>query len=402
VIKRFIIAVILLAIVVGGIVGFNMFRDKAIQDFFASMPVAEVTVSTIKVEPMTWTPGIEAIGTVGAARGVDLTVETTGIVKEIFFESNDRVEANEVLVQLDDAVQRADLEAARTQANLDQVALARAIELQQRGVGTAATLDSARAAAETSASQVNKLQAVLDQKQLKAPYTGVVGIPRIELGQYVQPGTVVATLQNLDTMRADFSVPEQRLAELKIGQTVKFGETDENMPFNGTIKGIEPKVDPSSRLVAVRAEITNPDGKLSPGQFVQARVELPQEDGVLAVPDTALVTSLYGDFVFIVRPAKAPEPAPAADAAKPAEPAPAAEGTQPAAATEAPKGPALAVSQVFVKAGRRSGGLVEITSGISAGDEIVTAGQNRLSNNTPVAVDNTVTPDMAKDKATNP
>ena len=127
-IKRFVIAVILLAIVVGGIVGFNMFRDKAIQDFFASMPVAEVTVSTIKVEPMTWTPGIEAIGTVGAARGVDLTVETTGIVKEIFFESNDRVEANEVLVQLDDAVQRADLEAARTQANLDQVALARAIE----------------------------------------------------------------------------------------------------------------------------------------------------------------------------------------------------------------------------------------------------------------------------------
>lgn len=389
-IKRFIIALILLAVVVGGIVGFNMFRDKAIQDFFASMPVATATVSTVKVEPMTWTPGIETIGTVGASRGVDLSVETTGIVKDILFDSNERVETNEVLVQLDDAVQRADLEAARTQAGLDQVALARAIELQQRGVGTTATLDSARAAAETSASQVNKLQAVLDQKQLKSPYSGVMGIPRIELGQYVQPGTVVATLQNLDTMRADFSVPEQRLAELKIGQPVNFGNSEDDMPFSGTIKGIEPKVDPSSRMVAVRAEITNPEGKLSPGQFVQVRVELPKEDGVLAVPDTALVTSLYGDFVFVVRPAKPKEAA--ADAGKAAE-TPASDA---AATAEAPKAAGLAAAQVFVKPGRRSGGLVEIREGISAGDEIVTAGQNRLSNNAPVSVDNSLTPQTAK------
>jgi membrane fusion protein (multidrug efflux system) len=336
------------------------------------MPVPQVTVSTVKIEPAAWTPGIETIGTVGAARGVDLTVETTGIVKDIFFDANQRVQDNEVLVQLDDAVQRADLEAGQTQARLDKQALDRAVELQKRGVGSEVTTDSARAASETSAAQVSKLQAVLDQKQLRAPYAGTMGIPRIELGQFVQPGTVVATLQDLDTMRADFAVPEQQLALLKIGQPVSFGVSADDRPFKGTIRGIEPKVDPSSRLVSVRAEITNPDGKLSPGQFVQVRVELPKEDDVIAIPDTALVNSLYGDFVFVVKPAAAP----------------AATGNTPSAE----QAPALSVSQVFVTTGRRNDGTVEITRGVAAGDEVVTAGQNRLSNNTPVRVDNTVTP----------
>ena len=376
-IKRFIIAFVLLAIVVGGIVGFNLFRDKAIQDFFASMPVPQVTVSTVKIEPAVWTPGVETIGTVGAARGVDLTVETTGIVKEIFFRANQRVENNEVLVQLDDAVQRADMEAGQTQARLDKQALDRAVELQKRGVGSEVTTDSARAASETSTAQVSKLQAVLDQKQLRAPYAGTVGIPRIELGQFVQPGTVVATLQDLDTMRADFAVPEQQLALLGIGQPVAFGVSAGDWAFRGTITGIEPKVDPSSRLVSVRAALTDPDGKLSPGQFVQVRVELPKEDGVIAIPDTALVSSLYGDFVFVVKPAAAPAAA-----------SPAASQTAPAQ----DQAPALSVSQVFVKTGRHNNGTVEIIEGVAAGDEVVTAGQNRLSNNAAVRVDNTVTP----------
>ncbi|MEZ5780752.1 MAG: efflux RND transporter periplasmic adaptor subunit [Rhizobiaceae bacterium] len=380
-IKRFIIAFILLVIVVGGIVGFNMFRDKAIQEYFASMPVAQVTVSTAKIEPVKWLPNIETIGTVGAARGVDLTVETTGIVKEIFFHANERVELGQVLVQLDDAVQAADVEVAKTQAKLDKQAFDRATELQKRGVGSEVTTDSARAAAETSTSQVAKLQAVLDQKQLRAPYSGTMGIPRVELGQFIQPGTAVATLQDLDTMRADFSVPEQQLDLLKIGQPVAFSVTDGDFPFKGAITGIEPKVDPSSRLVSVRAEISNPQGKLSPGQFVQVRVELPAEDNVIAIPETALVSSLYGDFVFVVKPA------------------PAAEKTADATASE---NPGHIVSQIFVDVGRRSDGSVEILKGVSAGDEVVTAGQNRLSNNTPVTVDNSVTPQSTADGASKP
>ncbi len=391
-IKRLIIAIVLLVLVVGGIVGFNMFRDNAIQQFFANMPVVPSPVSTVKIEPVKWTPGIQAIGTVSASRGVDLTVETSGIVKDINFASNQRVEEGALLVQLDDTQQQADLSAQRAQAALDKQNLDRAIELQKRGVGSETTVEQAQAAATASAAQVTKLEAVLEQKKLTAPFAGTMGIPRIDLGQYLTPGTTVATLQNLDVLRADFSVPEQSLNLVRIGQPVRFGVNDADMPFRGAIVGIEPKVDPSTRLVLIRAEIANPEGKLAPGQFVQVRVELPEEDNVIAVPQTAVVTSLYGDFVYAVRPADAnPAAAPAA---------PAVEGeAKPAATTAAPAqaAPGLVVRQIFVKLGRRSDGRVEILEGLKDGDEIVTAGQNRLSNGGPVVVDNTVQPQPSGD-----
>lgn len=430
IIQIVVIALVLLVLVavVGGIVGFNFLRDNGIKQYFATMKPPAATVSTTIVKPISWTPGVEAIGTVSAVRGVDLTVETAGIVKEILFHANQKIKANAVLLQLDDAVERADLEATKAQAVSDKAALQRAIELQRRGVGTEATLDAARAAASASASQVNKLQAVLDQKQLVAPFNGTVGIPRIDLGQYLAPGTAVVTLQDLDTMRVDFSIPEQQLPLLKIGQTIRLGIGGGDMPFAGAIRGIDPKIDPTSRLVTIRAEVANPEGKLTPGQFVQVRVELPEENNVLALPQTALTTSLYGDFVFVVHPAKT-EAAPAApaakpgempaspaadkpaaadaakpadatkpetDAVKPASPAPAAkpEGKAAGAANPAAEGqkPELVLSQVFVKPGRRNAGLIEILEGIAPGDEVVTAGQNRLFNGMSVAVDNTIDP----------
>ena len=383
--KRFIIALILLVIVCGGIVGYNLFRDKMIAQYFANMQPPAATVSTVVVKPIGWSPGIEAIGTVSAVRGVDLNVETSGIVKEILFNANQKVEAGDVLVQLDDAIQKADLDAAKAQAVLDKTSLERAVELQKRRVGSDVNVDSARAAAEASQSKVASLQAALNQKQLKAPFDGTVGISRIDLGQYIAPGTTVVTLQDLETMRVDFTVPEQQFANLKIGQAVRLGtggEASDELPFTGTIRGIDPKIDPASRLVTVRAELANPEGKLTPGQFVQVRVELPKEDNVMALPQTALTTSLYGDYVFVVRPAQAAEK-PAADAAKPADDA--------SKAAEEQK-PHLVLSQVFVKPGRRYAGLVEILEGISAGDEVVTAGQNRLSNGMSVAVDNSIDP----------
>ncbi|MCB1497203.1 MAG: efflux RND transporter periplasmic adaptor subunit [Bauldia sp.] len=384
-IKRFIIAFVLLVLVAGGIVGFNLFRDQAIKDFFAGMKPPPVTVSTVTVEPITWTPGIDAIGTVGAAQGVDLTVETTGVVETIDFTANERVAKDKVLVQLDDAKERADLAAVKAQAALDQQALERALELQKRGVNTDVTVDSARAAATASAAQVARAQAVVDQKQVRAPFAGTMGIPRIEEGQYISPGTKIATLQDLSTMRVDFTVPEQRFNNLRIGQPVTFGLTAGDMPFKGSVTGIDPKVDPVSRLVSVRADMTNPEGRVNPGQFLQVRVILPTEQDIIAIPQTALVSSLYGDFVYVVREAKAPE-----------QPAPAEAGASDAVAADAepaaPAAPSLAAYQIFVKAGRRAAGMVEITEGLSAGDRVVTAGQNRLFSGSPVTIDNTVNP----------
>jgi len=388
-IKRFIIAIIFLIIVCGGIVGFNLFRDRAIEQFFANMPVATLAVSSQTVEPITWTPGIEALGTVSASEGVDLTVEAPGIVKEILFSPNQQVKAGEVLVQLDDAAERADLAATRAQAALDQTTLDRASVLQKRGVGSEVTVDSARAAADASSSQVLKLQALLDQKQLRAPFSGTIGIRRVNIGQYLSPGTIVATLQDLDKLYVDFSVPEQQLDLLKIGGAVRFGVTTDNMPFTGKIIGIEPKVDPVSRLVRVRAEVADADGRLSPGQFIQAQVMLPEEKNVLALSQTAVVSSLYGDFVFVIRPPEAVNGEAAKETKADGEgKAAEAEKKEPEAGGE----PKLVARQVFVKTGRRSNGLVEILEGVSPGDVVVTAGQNRLSNNTPVSIDNTINP----------
>lgn len=361
-IKRFLIAIVLLAIVVGGVVGFNVFRDNAINQFFANMPVAPSPVSTIDVAPIAWTPGIQAIGTVGASRGVDLSVETTGIVEAILFKANQRVEAGDLLVQLDDTQQQADLSAQRAQAALDLQNLVRAQELQKRGVGSETTVEQAQASATASAAQVEKLEAVLEQKRLVAPFAGTLGIPRIDVGQYLTPGTTVATLQNLDVLRADFSIPEQSLALVEIGQPVRFGVTERELPFTGEIVGIEPKVDAATRLVLIRAEISNPDGKLAPGQFVQVRVQLPEEKDVIAVPQTAVISSLYGDYAYVVRPAEG-------------------EGAE-----------GLVARQVFVRTGRRSDRQVEVIQGLAAGDVVVTAGQNRLNNGSPVVVDNTVQP----------
>ncbi|TGP25315.1 efflux RND transporter periplasmic adaptor subunit [Mesorhizobium sp. M1D.F.Ca.ET.184.01.1.1] len=378
------------------------------------------TVSTVVAKPANWTPGVEAIGTVNAVRGVDLTVETAGIVKDILFHANQKVAADAVLLQLDDAVEKADLAAQKAQAASFQAALTRALELQRRGVGTDATLDLARAAAVAAAAQVNKLQAVLDQKQLSAPFNGTVGIPRIDIGQYLAPGTPVVTIQDLDTMRVDFTVPEQQLPSLKIGQTVRIGSSGADMPFAGSIRGIDPKIDPASRLVSIRGEVANPEGKLTPGQFVQIRVELPEEDNVISVPQTAVTSSLYGDFVFVVVPAKPADvgtaaPAkpedqkagaekPAGDAAKPQTDAskPASDTAKPAdnakKPAEAAQQPALVLSQAFVKLGRRNNGMVEITEGLKAGDQVVTAGQNRLFNGMSVAVDNTIDPSKSANK----
>jgi membrane fusion protein (multidrug efflux system) len=399
-ILRFVIAFVLLVLVCGGIIGFNIFRDQAIQEYFATMKPPAATVSTVVVKPVSWTPGVEAIGTVSAVRGVDLTVETAGVVKDIPFQANQKVEAGAILLQLDDAVERADLEAQKAQTALSQLALRRAQELQKKGVGSEVTLDTAESVAAASAAQVAKLQAVVNQKQLKAPFKGTLGIPRIDLGQYLAPGTAVVTLQDLETMRVDFTVPEQQLPLLKIGQTVRLGIGDDEMPYTGSIRGIDPKIDPASRMASVRAEVANTGGQLSPGQFVQVRVELPEENNVLALPQTALTSSLYGDYIFVVHEAK-PEPAPAADAAESAdETAPAAE-QKPAADAAEPvaeeQKPALVLAQVFVKPGRRNEGLVEILQGIASGDQIVTAGQNRLFNGMSVTVDNTIDPTKPAD-----
>ncbi len=366
--KRFLIAAVFLALIGGGLVYFNIFRDKMIAQFFANMPVAAMPVSVETVALSQWHPVIDAIGSVKSAQGVELTVEVSGIVKEVNFASNDKVEAGQVLLRLDDLQQQADLDAAKAELELQRANLDRATRLQDRGVTADANLDATQAAARSAEAQVARAAAMLEQRHLAAPFAGTIGLPQIDPGDYIAPGTVVATLQDLDRMQVDFTLPEQRLPEIRIGQVLNVRADGIGRVFSGTITGIDPSVDTATRMVAVRGAITNTDGKLTPGQFVRITVEQPVEHDVIALSQTSVISSLYGDYVYVLRPR---EPGP----------------------NEGEDAPKFKVRQVFVQTGRRGLGVVEITGDtLKPGDQVVNAGQNRLANDAPVVVDNSVTP----------
>lgn len=363
-IKRLIIAVILLGAIVGGIVWFKFFRDEMIAQFLGGMVPPPVPVTAEVIEPIDWTPGIDAIGTSSSVRGVDLAIESGGLVREITFKANDNVSEDQPLVQIDDASERASLAAANAGLNVAETELRRTQTLIERGVSAQTTVETASAQAESARAQVAAVQTSLDNKRLSAPFAGVIGIPQIEVGQYVSPGLVYATLQDLTRMRVDFNVPEQQIDLLKLEGPVSVSSEVGDLSLTGKIVAIEPKVDPGSRMVSVRAEVDNAEGKLLPGQFLRVRVELPTESGVIALPQTAVSSSLYGDTVYVIR----------------------------------GEGEGMTVEQVFVDAGRRFGGRIEVVKGISSGDRVVTSGQNRLNPGAKVKIDDSVALPAETDK----
>ena len=355
--KRLLIAIVLLGLIAGGIVWFKFFRAAMIAQVMGGAVAPPVPVTVLEVEPKSWEPGFEAVGTAISARGVDLAIESSGLVRSIDFKANAEVVADQVLLQIDDRAETAGLAAGEAALAMALAEASRAETLATRGVGAVNTLESAEAQVESARAQVAQLQVALDSKQLRAPFAGMIGIPRVEVGQYVVPGTIYATLQDLDRMYVDFTVPEQQLFSLELGREV--GVRTEVGAFDaaGRIIAIEPQVDPNSRLAKVRAEVDNPEGKLLPGQFLRVRVSLPVEEGVISVPQTAVVASLYGSYAYVLR---------------------------------AGEGDALTAEQVFVQTGRRNGGQIEVTSGLAAGDQIVTSGQNRLSSGASAVIDNSV------------
>lgn len=370
--KRRIVVSIVFILAIGlcaGLVWFNFFKEKMIKDFFANMKAPAQVVSSAKVESKTWTPAVSAIGTARAANGVELSFETPGIVKEIKFKANQDIRKGEILVQLDDTVERADLTDVQAAVKVTESAFERAKTLSSRGYGTEANFDQASAAMAAARSRLARLQATIEQKALKAPFSGVIGIPRIDIGQYLQPGTVIASFQDLSSMKVDFTVPEQEASKIKLGQEVRVGVTEGELRFTGSVTGKDPRVDPKTRLVSVQATVTtDKDGAILPGQFLHVEAILPPEPNVLTIPQTAVITSLYGDYVYTVEP-------------------------------EEKSGQKVdVVKQVFVKAGRRRGATVEVLSGLEVGQQVVASGQNKLQAGSTVKINNTI--DLSKIDAT--
>jgi membrane fusion protein (multidrug efflux system) len=368
--RRVIIAAVAIGVLCAGLIAFNflgMFFGGG-HGFMLPPPTAVETV-TVKAGP--WSPGIEAVGTARAAQGADIATQVSGTIKSIKFKANTRAKTGELLIQIDDSVERADLSAAEANVRLYSAQIARAETLRKKGFVSQASLDTAQMQLGVAKSAREKARALIDYKAIEAPFGGTLGIARVDVGQYVNEGTILVTLQDLDRMKVDFTIPEQTAAALKANQPVRFGAEKSDLRFAGNIVGIDPKADPGSRLVAVQAEVDNTGGQIRPGQFVAVRVELPTEPSVISLPQTAVMTSLYGDYVFVVGPAEPPP-----QTAEPAKSAPPA----------TPKGgPApLVAKQVFVTTGRRDGRRVEVVKGLKDGDVIVSAGQNRLQNNAPV------------------
>ncbi len=351
-----IIAVVLLALLSGGLVGFNMFRDLMIESVFAEMGEEPQAVAVHEVEAGPWQPGLTAFGTVSAARGVMLVLEAEGRIREVAFEGNQTVAEGDLLVRVEDDMQRAELAAAVADAWLAEQALDRAERLGATGTAPEVSVEEAEAALDAAQAQVDRLEAMLRRTRLVAPFDGEIGIPQVEAGQFASAGMEVASLQRTDEVRVDFTIAERQVRDIAVGQTVQLVGELEGDGLEGAISAIEPRTDPQSRLVSVRAPFDNPDGVLRPGQFVRVRVLLDPRDDVIAVPQTAVITSLFGDHVYAVR-----EPEDGAHD--------------------------LEVRQVFVETGAREGDRIEITDGLAPGDRIVTAGQNRLSNRSPVTVD---------------
>lgn len=353
---RLILAILVLALLSGGLVGFNIFRDRMIETAFAEMGPQPQAVAVHEVEAGPWQPGLTAFGTVSAARGVMLVLEAEGRIREVGFEANQTVAEGDPLVRVEDDMQRAELAAAVADAWLAEQALDRAERLGETGTAAEVTVEEAEAALNAAQAQVDRLEALLRRTRLVAPFEGEIGIPQVEAGQFASAGMEVASLQRTDTVRVDFSIAERQVRDIAPGQTVQLVGELEGDGLEGEISGIEPRTDPDSRLVSVRAPFDNPDRLLRPGQFVRVRVLLDARDDVIAVPQTAVITSLFGDYVYAVREAE--------------------DGDHD-----------LEVRQVFVEIGAREGDRIEITGGLEPGDRVVTAGQNRLSNRSPVTVD---------------
>jgi membrane fusion protein, multidrug efflux system len=364
-IKPIVIMVVAVVLILGAIFGMQRFFGGMFKKNMAAAAAAPQTVSTIEAATSEWRPFIQSTGTLRAVRGADLSAQASGVVDEIAFDSGNEVPLGKVLLRLkpnDDYAKLQQLQAAAELADQtykrDQEQFA-AQAISQANIDTdVSTLKSARA-------QVAAQQALIDEKIVKAPFAGRLGIRQVDIGQYLTSGTTVVTLQALDPILVDFYVPQQALAQMKIGQPVSATvDTYAQEAFSGAIEAINSRVDPSSRNVQVRANLHNPDKRLVPGMFANVRIQYGEKNDQITLPQTVVTYNPFGDTVFVVEKNSADD-----------------------------KGNShLTVQQRFVKLGATRGDQVAVLSGIKAGEIVVSAGQMKLRNGVAVAINNDVVP----------
>ncbi|MFM5634144.1 efflux RND transporter periplasmic adaptor subunit [Aeromonas veronii] len=361
--KKWMAIMLLIAIALfGSVIGFNLFKQKMIAQYMANRPEPEFPVTAMVTKAQDWVPTIEAIGFIEPNQGVTLSTELAGTIDAITFESGKPVKADQLLLSLDSTVERANLRASQAKLPAATAKFDRFQNLYKTSSISKEQLDEAEAAYRSLEADIESLKATIARREVRAPFSGVVGLRNVFLGQYLQPGTDIVRLEDTSVMRLRFTVPQTDISKIKLGQTIKINvDAYPKTQFDGHITAIEPAVNFQSGLIQVQADIPNNDGQLRSGMFARASIILPTVKDQIVIPQTAISFTLYGQNVYVLK-----------------------EGEE--TDKEGNKVKVLRAKQVVVKAGERRGNDVHVLSGIQAGDQIVLSGQVRLSNDTKVHV----------------
>ena len=364
-IKRIALSILLLLIIVGILGGIKYLQIDRMtaQGKASSMPPTTVTMTPVAT--MDWEVRLSAVGTLNAVQGVTITAELTGKVARIAFEPGAFVDAGVLLVQQDIATETAQLRAAEATLALNRANFDRARELRGEQVVTQAAYDQALANLKQAQAEIDRIKAIISKKTIQAPFAGRLGIRRINLGQVIKDGDPIVSLQSLDPIFVNFLLPQNELARLETGLTVRVqADVLADETISGRITAINPQVEAETRNIRVQATLRNADEKLRPGMFVNVEVLLPGKKSVLAIPTTAVLYAPYSDSVFLVEAGEAQGDAP----------------------------PAKHLRQQFVRLGDARGDFVSVLEGLEANQQVVSTGVFKLRNKQQVVVDNKLAP----------
>jgi membrane fusion protein (multidrug efflux system) len=367
--KKVFIGIIIVLVAVCGLGGIKALQFKALAAAGKSFVPPPETVSSAVVREEKWQGTLSAIGSIAAVQGVTITPELAGTVREIAFQSGEIVEKGALLVRLDTSSEEAQLRSLEAQVQWAKVSLDRESTLRTNQLVSQSDYDSADAAWKQAVANADATRAIIEKKTLRAPFAGRLGIRQINLGQYLDAGKPIVSLQSLTPVYADFSLPQQELGQIKPGMRVRVTvDTYPDRGFEGTLLAINPDLDPSTRSVGLRATFENADQALRPGMYAKVDLFLPEEHPVLVIPATSVLSAPFGDSVYVI------EPKAGRDGAE----------------------SGLAVRQQFVKTGEARGDLVTIVSGLKSGDRIVSAGVFKLRNGMSVTENNVLVPKTEK------
>lgn len=355
--KRIFLVILALGLVFGGIFGWKAYQMKQQAAMQAGPPPPVVAVSEVRVD--SWVPAINAVGSLVAVSGIEVTSEVAGKVSAVRFDSGQTVTEGDVLLQLDDSSDKATLEGLIAERKLAELKFERVARLLPEKSVSQSEYDEARALLDSAAAKVTAQQALIDKKQIRAPFPGLLGIRRVDLGEYLSPGAPIVPLEQLDPIFVDFSLPERELARVSVGQQIEVRvQAYAEAVFSGVISAADPGVDSRSRSFRLRAILQNPDQRLRPGMFAEVRVLMPEAEQVLTIPRTAVSYNPYGDFVFVVQEQ---------------------DGAQ-------------MVERRQIETGQSRDGRVSVSGGLQAGERVVSAGQVKLRNGQAVVIDDKPAP----------